>query len=265
MAEFYLPSKGLLYEEGPFREGVIRLRKMKGKDNQILTEGKDPTKIMEDLLSGCLEGEHTKASNLYEQDQTFALLMLRVTTYGATYPFQYVCEGCQQRQDRTIELDQLNRVDLGDMIRSIYGASLSEEDVARKARGPFVVQTQTDGKEVSVGWHWPTGKTLKKVQVRLRQLNNAKLGRRPGEGEYTFGIGSTIKEIDGQPVDFQAAVQWVANADAGALDDLRASQERHAFGMNLDLVLECDCGWSTETFVPLMSREFFRTYRNRAV
>ena len=104
--EVTLPSKGLLYPEGsPLRSGVIRMKYMTAKEEDILTNQnyiKNGTVI--DKLLQSLVLDNVKVADLLIGDKNALLVAARILGYGSDYEFKYPHPETGEEEEVSVDL-----------------------------------------------------------------------------------------------------------------------------------------------------------------
>ena len=106
--EVTLPSKGLLYpEESPLRSGIIEMKYMTAKEEDILTnetylkKGTVVDKLLQSLIITPIN-----YGDLVVGDKNALLIAARVLGYGKEYTFEF------NGEDHTIDLTELKDLEL---------------------------------------------------------------------------------------------------------------------------------------------------------
>ena len=106
--EVTLPSKGLLYPEGsPLRSGVIKMKYMTAKEEDILTNQnliKNGTVI--DKLLQALIVDAISIDELLVGDKNAILVASRILGYGSDYTFNYQNPSTKEDEEITVDLTE---------------------------------------------------------------------------------------------------------------------------------------------------------------
>ena len=87
-----LPSKGLLYsEDNPLSSGVVEIKYMTAKEEDILTNQTYIRKgvVLDKLLQSLIVDKNIKYSDIIVGDKNALLVAARILGYGADYEFEY--------------------------------------------------------------------------------------------------------------------------------------------------------------------------------
>ena len=148
--EVTLPSKGLLYPEGsPLRSGVIEMKYMTAKEEDILTNQnyiKNGTVI--DKLLQSLIVDTTKVEDLLIGDKNAILVAARILGYGQDYTFSYPNPTTGENEEVTIDLTEADDKELNSSLM-IEGKNEFEFELpTSKVLLTFKLLTQEDEKKI---------------------------------------------------------------------------------------------------------------------
>ena len=148
--EVTLPSKGLLYPEGhPLKSGIIRMKYMTAKEEDILTNQnyiKNGTVI--DRLLQSLIMDSVKVEDLLVGDKNAVLVAARILGYGQDYTFSYPNPTTGENEEVTIDLTEADDKEL-DTKLMIEGKNEFEFELpVSKALLTFKLLTQEDEKKI---------------------------------------------------------------------------------------------------------------------
>jgi hypothetical protein len=99
-----LPSKGLLYsEDNPLSSGVVEIKYMTAKEEDILTNQSYIKKgtVLDKLLQSLIVDKGIKYDDLIVGDKNALLIGARILGYGSTYEFSY------DGEKQSVDLSQL--------------------------------------------------------------------------------------------------------------------------------------------------------------
>jgi hypothetical protein len=106
--EVTLPSKGLLYpESSPLRSGMVRMKYMTAKEEDILTNQnyiKNGTVI--DRLLQSLIIDDVKVDELLIGDKNAMLVAARILGYGSDYNFKYIHPETGEEEEVSVDLTE---------------------------------------------------------------------------------------------------------------------------------------------------------------
>jgi len=116
IAESYtLPSKGLIYKTPINPEVTIRSMTLAEEMRRTqLQQNKDEAyRMMSDIIDDCIETKLPISSyDMCLGDYQFLLHKLRIITYGPEYKMAILCSNCGERNDLTINLDDLKVIEI---------------------------------------------------------------------------------------------------------------------------------------------------------
>jgi len=106
-----LPSKGLLYTEGPLKgKEELEVYYLTAKEEDILTAPNllRSGRVMDHLLRSVLVDRSINPEDLYLGDRNAILVWLRSTGYGAEYPVDISCRFCNSTFEHEFDLSELD-------------------------------------------------------------------------------------------------------------------------------------------------------------
>ena len=116
--EVTLPSKGLLYPEGhPLRSGVIKLKYMTAREEDILTNsnyiknGTVINKLLQSVIVTPID-----YNDLLIGDKNSILIAARILGYGSDYTFKYTDPSTGDSEEITIDLSELDDKELDESL-----------------------------------------------------------------------------------------------------------------------------------------------------
>lgn len=195
---FDLPV-GYLDESGSLHRH-IRIRKMTGKEEALLTDRKlrnNPGKLITELLASCTVklGDVSMSPNIAGQltsaDRNYILLELRKVTFGSAMEARYSCPNCSSTFTASEDLDEFEvrmvddeqqpeiEVELEDGYTDTHGT------VHRRAR--FRLPTGADEERVSVVMHQNPSRGMNALLTRcLISLGDLEKNQLKGLGQRLF-------------------------------------------------------------------------------
>ena len=176
-----LPSKGLLYPEGhPLRSGVIKMKYMTAKEEDILTNqnfiknGTVINKLLQSLIV-----TPVNYNDLLIGDKNAILIAARILGYGADYTFEYVSPNTGDKEEVTIDLTELDDKEL-------------DESLMIEGRNEFAFTLPTS--KVEVTFKFLTHGDEEKIQKELKGLK--KLNKQ-SSSELTTRLKHTLLSVNG--------------------------------------------------------------------
>lgn len=113
-----LPSGGKLYPEGhPLRNGKVDVKYMTAKEEDILTSTNLIQKgmVIDKLMESLIVTPGAKPDDFIIGDLNAVMIAARVLAYGKEYPVQLFCNTCNNRFDYTVDLTQLQMIEVGEL------------------------------------------------------------------------------------------------------------------------------------------------------
>jgi hypothetical protein len=112
-----LPSKGLFYPEGhPLADGRIELYYMTAKHEDILTSpnliAKGINVVADALLRELIATPGVNFRDLLIGDKNAMFIASRILGYGKNYDCLMTCQSCGESSEETINLEELNSIDV---------------------------------------------------------------------------------------------------------------------------------------------------------
>lgn len=109
---YRLPSEGKIYEKPINPE--IELRSMTTREEMLRQSSTDrPYKLLADIIEGCIVNRkpEIKVYDMCIGDYEFLLHKIRVVTYGPEYKMVVQCPNCNNIENRSFNLDELEPVE----------------------------------------------------------------------------------------------------------------------------------------------------------
>lgn len=176
-----LPSKGLLYPEGhPLRSGVIKMKYMTAKEEDILTNqnfiknGTVINKLLQSLIV-----TPVNYNDLLIGDKNAILIAARILGYGADYTFEYVSPNTGDKEEVTIDLTELDDKEL-------------DESLMIEGRNEFAFTLPTS--KVEVTFKFLTHGDEEKIQKELKGLKKI---NKQSSSELTTRLKHTLLSVNG--------------------------------------------------------------------
>ena len=176
-----LPSKGLLYSEGhPLRSGVIKMKYMTAKEEDILTNqnfiknGTVINKLLQSLIV-----TPVNYNDLLIGDKNAILIAARILGYGADYTFEYVSPNTGDKEEVTIDLTELDDKEL-------------DESLMIEGRNEFAFTLPTS--KVEVTFKFLTHGDEEKIQKELKGLKKI---NKQSSSELTTRLKHTLLSVNG--------------------------------------------------------------------
>ena len=176
-----LPSKGLLYPEGhPLRSGVIKMKYMTAKEEDILTNqnfiknGTVINKLLQSLIV-----TPVSYNDLLIGDKNAILIAARILGYGADYTFEYTSPNTGDKEEVTVDLTELDDKEL-------------DENLMIEGRNEFAFTLPTS--KVEITFKFLTHGDEEKIQKELKGLK--KLNKQ-SSSELTTRLKHTLLSVNG--------------------------------------------------------------------
>jgi hypothetical protein len=218
-----------------------RIRGMKVREERILADRKLAKSggQLEQILAACWEetidpgpydfGESIDFGKVLQGDRFFALLQIRILSYGPEYAFAVSCESrsCRVRIDWELDLRQLPVRPLSDSSRAAFLAGNRFETTLPQAGRKVVFRLLTGADE--------------------RRL--AALRGKAAERPLTTLLGFRLESIEG--VDTQDKLRFIEELSLGDVAFLRAEFDRVDCGVETEIEVECqECFATTRVELP---------------
>ena len=176
-----LPSKGLLYPEGhPLRSGVIKMKYMTAKEEDILTNqnfiknGTVINKLLQSLIV-----TPVNYNDLLIGDKNAILIAARILGYGADYTFEYVSPNTGDKEEVTIDLTELDDKEL-------------DESLMIEGRNEFAFTLPTS--KIEITFKFLTHGDEEKIQKELKGLRKI---NKQSSSELTTRLKHTLLSVNG--------------------------------------------------------------------
>ena len=232
-----LPTKGLLYKDSGI-PAEITLRGMTTKEEKILyaSAGKD---VFKKILRNCVVSpSNLDVNKLVSVDETFLILQLRMVTYGDKYRVQARCPHCGERDTYNISLSDFDVVYLDDDFEE-----------------PIDIELPRSGDTLGI-------RVLRNEDTEFVDRYSKKFAKQFNlnyrEVEYTCRMAKFIQSINGKPVKFTDARDYVENMPS--MDSAKFWTVVNGIDVGIDTrseVLCHSCGEEFDFDMPINS-EFFR-------
>jgi hypothetical protein len=189
-----LPSKGLLYPEGhPLRSGVIKMKYMTAKEEDILTNqnfiknGTVINKLLQSLIVTPIS-----YNDLLIGDKNAILIAARILGYGADYTFDYTNPNTGDTEEVTIDLTELDDKEL-------------DANLMIDGRNEFAFTLPTS--KVEITFKFLTHGDEEKIQKELKGLKKI---NKQSSSELTTRLKHTLLSVNGDR-DIKAIREFVDN------------------------------------------------------
>lgn len=104
-----LPSNGKIY-----KTKELTLQNMTIAEEKFLYGSSDGDKAIDQILKNCIIDKDVNVEDLIVPDKYYALVQLRMLTYGDEYPIDLTCRGCGKNFTETVKLSTLEVDELPD-------------------------------------------------------------------------------------------------------------------------------------------------------
>lgn len=234
-----LPSKGLVYpKDNPLSSGTIEMKYMTAREEDILTnpnllrQGLAIEKVLQALIKSPIQYD-----DLVLGDRNALLIAARVLGYGSKYTFEYTDQETENKEQISIDLQQLNNkvVDY-----SLYDNTNEFTFELPHTKNVVTVKLLTVGDE-------------KKIEQELKGLKKANLQ----SGELTTRLKQQITSING---DYNAkAVREFIDTALLARDSNALRSYITTITPDIDLTVDFKLANGTEVneVLPLTAEFFF--------
>jgi hypothetical protein len=222
-----LPSKCLVYK-GVDKDG-IQIRTLKGKDEKLIAEVNYDNfeKKFLLLLKNVLKGIDPEI--LTVGDRLFILLWEAINSYSKDFDIEHNCMSCFEKITSTVDLSQLDVVELPDDFKEPYSKELS------------------DGSSVKL--------RLFRVQDEINIANYEKSG--DSSWLYRFAT-SVVQKKSNKEVGIWDRVSYLENLSAGDVAKIRAFHQEFAHGPKMEAPYICNkCGGEGVVPVPFRTEMLF--------
>lgn len=237
-----LPSKGLLYNENTdLKNGVVELRYLVGKDEDILTSKKliQNGEVFEKLLNNIIVSD-INYDDLLIVDRDALLIMARIMAYGSEYEFKQVCPNCGEVNHKTVDLQNITYEEIDeDFLRNsnnIFEFTLPKSGMEIK----FKFLTVKDHNEIS-----KEVENLEKVKKKNQGSDKSKEGLTSKiDHTSSTALSYAITEINGSS-DFKYISDFVKNKMIlQDIRELRKYMDEISPSIDTSYHFDCDeCGY----------------------
>jgi hypothetical protein len=233
-----LPSKGLFYPEGsPLRSGQIELHYMTAKHEDILTSPNLIQKgiVLDRFMDAIIATKGVKTTDLLVGDLNAVMVASRILGYGKDYEVSLECPSCGKQVDQTVNLAELSTQN-----EPQVGTKPDFKIVLPLSKAEIVLKLLTRGDELAIE---KEVKSLKKINSDV-------------EADATTRLKHMILSVNG---DTSKSTIW-SFVDNMLVRDARYLRETYRNiipDINFKITLDCVCGTSEETRLPLGTNFFW--------
>jgi hypothetical protein len=110
VAEVPLPSKGLVYPDGPLHMAeTVDIRPMTAREEDILMNRTLVRKgtVVTELIKSCVIDKNIDVNSMISGDRNALMVAVRITGYGADYSPKVTCPACEVQQEWSLNLESL--------------------------------------------------------------------------------------------------------------------------------------------------------------
>lgn len=110
VASVPLPSRGLIYSEGPLAGAeTVDIKAMTAKEEDILMNRTLVRKgtVITELIKSCMLDKNVDVNSMISGDRNALMVAVRITGYGADYSPKVTCPACEAQQDWSLDLENL--------------------------------------------------------------------------------------------------------------------------------------------------------------
>lgn len=131
VAEVPLPSRGLVYPDGPLAGAeTIEIKAMTAREEDILMNRTLVRKgtVVTELIKSCIVDKNIDVNSMISGDRNALMVAVRITGYGADYSPKVTCPSCESQQDFSVNLESLpvKELDLGKLKQVGHGQNAFE-------------------------------------------------------------------------------------------------------------------------------------------
>ena len=180
-----LPSEGYFYPvSSPLSTGRVELKYMTAKEEDILTSQNLIKKgvVLDELLKALIVTTGVQLDDILISDKNAIFIAARRLAYGDKYPAKVTCRKCEEENEVTIDLSQLNT---------------NEFDFTKYTKGENVFTFELPILKKSVTYKILTHKDEQAIDGELKSI--AKLSKIGSSPEMTTRLKYMILSVDGDP------------------------------------------------------------------
>lgn len=122
VAEVPLPSRGLVYPDGPLHMAeTVELKPMTAREEDILMNRTLVRKgtVVTELIKSCMIDKNIDVNSMISGDRNALMIAVRITGYGADYSPKVTCPACESQQDFLLILNRY-------LLKNLISASLNK-------------------------------------------------------------------------------------------------------------------------------------------
>ena len=217
-------------------------------ESQILSDRKAARTAMitDNILNKCWE--ETLAPGPYDLvdgrmdwdkalvgDRAYAILMIRVATYGPSYDFRVTCPTCGEPVDCSINLEELP-------VKNFKEDSLAQWKAGNRFQIPFG--------DHKISFRLIDGTLQREAQRNLKNTNNP----------LAASLAMRILDVEGEP----NKMQYLRNLPMGTALELIDRLDEHDCGIDTEVEGDCyNCGSFFEIELPFGKGEFWKPQKRR--
>jgi len=233
--------------------GVIR--KLKVKEENILSDtrqarnGSGLNKVLASIWEETTavgpypipDGGRPNWSRVLVGDHFYAVMQMRIATYGKDFAFRQQCVNplCKQQFEWEVPLDKLELKKLSEESERIYKDGNRFETTLNGTRVHFKLLTAD----------------VQKAHTRIRAEKRDQLA--------TESMLLQIIEVEG--VEKKQLRSWIENLDSDQAQELREEFDRAGCGIETTIDVECPhCDFQFDTELPVGSQNFFSRSKKRS-
>lgn len=227
-----LPSKGVFYPEGsPLRSGQIDLHYMTAKHEDILTSTNLIQKgvVLDRLMDALIATKGVKSADLLLGDLNAVMVAARILGYGKDYDVTLECPSCGKTVEQTVNLSELQAQN-----EPQEGATPEFKIILPLSKTEVVLKLLTRGDEIGID---KEVKSLKKINSDV-------------DAESTTRLKAMIVSVNGDTAK-NAIWNFVDNMLVRDARYLREQYRSLIPDINFDISLDCSCGTSEKTRLPI--------------
>lgn len=239
--EITIPSLGVFYgDEGP-QDGILHVRRMTGKEEEILATTRyfREGKIVDMILENCIK-EKYRPEDLLVVDRDYILVYIRGISYSTDYEVEIKCPQCEKKFTTIIELNSFTINDC-------------PEDFDQNSLNLILPESQ-----LQVNYKIARGKDESAVQAyKERKIKNNFDSDDDSDDTLLYRMSVLISSIEGI-TDKHQIMSIIESLPISDVNFLRGKISDLPFGMDTQINLECrHCGEEFDTSMPMGASFFF--------
>lgn len=233
----HLPSNGKIY---PTKE--LTLQNMTIAEEKFIY-GSSSDKAVDQILKKCIVDQNVDIDDLIVPDKHYALVRLRVLTYGEDYPVDLVCPKCGHKFTENVKLSTLEVDELPDDFTE-----------------PWKVTLPVSGDELEL--YIPRSRDIERYNtLASRKASKFKLNK--DEVSYIFNTMLGIKTVNGEEMLEDELYNYVSELHARDSSYIKHAFSKIKVGYYTRLTAECpNCRGEVNYRLPMTSDFFLAKFED---